>query len=178
MLAALATYGFAPSLHVAAGGIAGHGAVRMAPIACSGSDSLDSWLQNKAMVSDKFLGAVLATCEEEMIGSVENLETLSKAGLLGSVFKPVVAASIEAALSGSGAAMATSAPAAALPLAEVRRQLMLNGQDTWGSEAALRSRLDMFTAQFSVEFGAQWDPDSMAWSGGLPIAAASASAAE
>jgi hypothetical protein len=28
----------------------------------------------------------------------------------------------------------------------VRRLLMLNGQDTWGSEAALRYRLEMFTA--------------------------------
>ena len=37
-----------------------------------------------------------------MIDSVKNLATLQRAGLLGSMFKPVVAASIEEALGHQG----------------------------------------------------------------------------
>ena len=44
---------------------------------------------------------VIETCDDQMIGSVANLAMLQEAGMLGSIFKPVIAASIEKALSGS-----------------------------------------------------------------------------
>ena len=133
-------------------------------------ESLEAWLGSKGGISPKFLPAVLATCEDEMIGSVSNLETLAAAGMLGSVFKPVVAASIEAALGGqsavataSGSGASVMAEAAVMPLREVKRLLMLYGQDTWGSEAGLRARLDMFVQQRGHNAGAHWDAGTMAW---------------
>ena len=78
----------------------------------SGGGDLESWLLNEAGVSPKFIGQVLSTCEEEMIGSVANMQTLSNAGMLTSLFKPVIAASIEGALSGAVAGAPVSvAPA-------------------------------------------------------------------
>lgn len=157
-------------------------------MAVAAAEDLGTWLQ-KAGVSDRFLPAVLATCDENMVGSVENLVTLHRHGMLGSVFKPVVAASIEGALlqegvsvAGpiSGGATATAAAAAAGPaagtaaatvaagstvlsLTDVKRQLMANEQDTWGSEQALRARLDMFLAQERLRLGGSWDSDSQRW---------------
>ena len=68
----------------------------------------------------------------QMIGSVANLETLAEAGMLSTIFKPVIAASIESALGGasagggggaaggsSGAASIMSADAATVPLREL-----------------------------------------------------------
>ena len=77
------------------------------------TDDLSTWLVERAGVSPKFLGAVLATCDEQMIGTVDNLAMLQSGGQLGSVFKPVIAASIESALSGGGAPAAAAPPAAA-----------------------------------------------------------------
>jgi hypothetical protein len=89
--------------------------------------SFDQWLETEAGVSAKFLPQVLSVCEEEMIGSVANLRTLADAGVLGTVFKPVIAAGIESALGGGaaagGTAVATAAPAtpeSALSFSEVR----------------------------------------------------------
>ena len=115
---------------------------------------------------------VLAACDEQMVGSVANLATLSEAGLLTTVFKPVIASSIEAALGskvpvaagGGGGGGAAVAEAPAMPFAEVKRILMLNGQDTWGSEADLRARADMFIQQEAQSAGAHWDSDSKTWS--------------
>ena len=73
------------------------------------TDDLSTWLVERAGVSPKFLGAVLATCDEQMIGTVDNLAMLQSGGQLGSVFKPVIAASIESALSGGGAPAAAAA---------------------------------------------------------------------
>jgi ferredoxin len=119
---------------------------------------LRAWLQAEAGVSAQFLDKVMATCEEEMIGSVDNLRTLGEAGMLGEVFKPVIAASIEAALQGasSGRGGGAVAPlngaatlngAVALPLPEVKRRLRANSQSTWGTESELRNRLSMFSLQ-------------------------------
>ena len=66
------------------------------------SDKLATWLVQRAGVGPKYLDAVMATCDDQMIDSVKNLATLQRAGLLGSMFKPVVAASIEEALGHQG----------------------------------------------------------------------------
>ena len=71
---------------------------RAAVLHCSAAPPLRSWLADRAGVAPKFLDAVEKVCDDEMIGSVDNLATLRDAGLLGSTFKPVIAASIEAAL--------------------------------------------------------------------------------
>eukprot|EP00966_Prymnesium_polylepis_P264749 6115766-Prymnesium_polylepis.1 len=70
------------------------------------SSDLEGFLQNDAGIAAKFLPSVLAVCEEEMIGSVANLQILASASMLDKVFKPVVAASIEAALSSGASAAA------------------------------------------------------------------------
>ena len=134
------------------------------------SDDLSTWLVERAGVSPKFLDAVLATCDEQMIGTVDNLSMLQSGGQLGSVFKPVIAASIERALSGGAPAAAVGAASApangagapALSLKDVKRQLMLNGQSTWGSEAELRTNLDMFLKQETAKLGS-WDSASQTW---------------
>ena len=66
------------------------------------SDKLATWLVQRAGVGPKYLDAVMATCDDQMIDSVKNLATLQRAGLLGSMFKLVVAASIEEALGHQG----------------------------------------------------------------------------
>ena len=76
------------------------------------TDDLSTWLVERAGVSPKFLDAVLATCDEQMIGTVDNLAMLQSGGQLGSVFKPVIAASIERALSGGAPAAAVGAASA------------------------------------------------------------------
>ena len=144
----------------------GRSAVR--PRMAATTDELSTWLVERAGVSPKFLGAVLATCDEQMIGTVDNLQMLQSGGQLGSVFKPVIAASIESALSGGGAPVsAASAPAngagaPALSLQDVKRQLMVNRQSTWGNEAELRTNLDMFLKQENAKLGS-WDSDSQTW---------------
>ena len=141
------------------------------------TEDLSTWLVERAGVSPKFLGAVLATCDEQMIGTVDNLAMLQSGGQLGSVFKPVIAASIESALSGGGApapavsavgavsaasAPANGASAPALSLQDVKRQLMVNRQSTWGNEAELRTNLDMFLKQENAKLGS-WDSASQTW---------------
>jgi len=147
------------------------------------TDDLSTWLVERAGVSPKFLDAILATCDEQMIGTVDNLAMLQSGGQLGSVFKPVIASSIESALSsgsGSGgggasvvaaavgavgtvsAVSANSAGAPALSLQDVKRQLMINRQSTWGNEAELRTNLDMFLKQENAKLGS-WDSDSQTW---------------
>uniref|UniRef100_A0A7S0NQX4 SAP domain-containing protein n=1 Tax=Calcidiscus leptoporus TaxID=127549 RepID=A0A7S0NQX4_9EUKA len=146
---------------------------------------LAEWLETRAGVNTKFMEKVLATCDEEMIGSVGNLHTMQQSGLLTAVFKPVIAASIEEALltgaelqavpvltasgadaqtvpvvtSGGGSGV-TETP---LSLREVKRRLMAEGQSTWGSEAELRTRLKMFATQDMLNVGASWDSASSAW---------------
>jgi ferredoxin len=167
------------------GHIAAH-ARRVAPIVAS---DLQSFLTDKAGISPKFVPQVMATCEEEMVGSVANLETLEAAGMLDSVFKPVIVASIRSALSapGSGAVAAVVGGGAAtmtvgteaymMPMSEVKRLLMASGQDTWGGELALRNRLDMFVQQDYQSSGAQWDAATQTWSTPTAIADPSAGAA-
>ena len=95
-----------------------------AAVFCSAAPPLRSWLADRAGVAPKFLDAVEKVCDDEMIGSVDNLATLRDAGLLSSTFKPVIAASIEAAL-GAGPRTQAAAelkellqpPAAAAPAA-------------------------------------------------------------
>ena len=153
------------------------GAPRRDPVRMSAD--LSGWLQKEAGISAKFVGAVLDTCEDEMIGSVENLKTLDGAGMLDTIFKPVVAASIRAALggdaptsgsAGGGGAAALGSSAMAMPMAEVKRLLMLNGQDTWGSDISLRNRLDMFVQQGFQSTSAQWDAATMAWNAPISVA--------
>ena len=172
---------------------------RAAVLHCSAAPPLRSWLADRAGVAPKFLDAVEKVCDDEMIGSVDNLATLRDAGLLGSTFKPVIAASIEAAL-GAGprvdaaaaelkellqppaaAAPAAAAPAAAegapLPLREVKRKLMLHGQSTWGAEGELRRRLDMFLGHEGQGSMTTGYVTSRAALGAPPAAAAPAAAA-
>ena len=122
------------------------------------------------------------------------MATLRDAGLLGSTFKPVIAASIEAAL-GAGPRVdataaglkellqppAAAAPAAAegapLPLREVKRKLMLHGQSTWGAEGELRRRLDMFLGHEGQGSMTTGYVTSRAALGAPPAAAAPAAAA-
>jgi len=116
---------------------------------------LRSWLETEAGVSAQFLDKVVATCDEEMIGSVENLRTLGEAGMLISIFKPVIAASIESALQAGGGgggvahggATALDGGARQLPLPEVKKRLRANLQSTWGTGDELRRRLSMFAIQ-------------------------------
>lgn len=141
-------------------GVAVGAAHRSGPV-CMAAAPLRAWLQAEAGVGAQFLDKVMLTCEEEMIGSVDNLRTLGEAGMLVDVFKPVIAASIEAALQrgssgrggGASAAVSNGATAAlnggasALPLPEVKRRLRANAQSTWGTESELRHRLTMFSIQ-------------------------------
>ena len=62
---------------------------------------LQTWLETSAGVSPKFIGKVMDVCDEEMIGSVENLAVLNEAGMLDTVFKPVIASAIQQALTGT-----------------------------------------------------------------------------
>ena len=141
------------------------------PLMYDGNTPLAEFLEKDAGVAPKFLPAVLSTCDDEMIGSVANLNLLAETGTLGTIFKPVIAASIEAALKGGsvgggggGGGASAMAPGAAMPLADVKRLLKANGQDTWGSEADLRARADMFIQQEAQSAGAHWDSDSKTWS--------------
>jgi len=138
---------------------------------------LATWLESSAGVSPKFLGSVLSVCDEEMIGSVDNLRTLSQANLMATIFKPVIAASIEAALAGTAgsptpAASTLAEPAAELastlaeplmPLSEVKRRLMSVGADTWGTEADLRHRLTVSVMQDKLSTGFSWDSSTAIW---------------
>jgi hypothetical protein len=60
--------------------------------------SLEAFLTERANVHPKFLDKILSVCEDEMIGSVANLQIASDAGMLPDLFKPVVALSIQDAL--------------------------------------------------------------------------------
>ena len=64
------------------------------------ADDLAIWLAQHAGVGPKFMDAVMATCEEQMISSVANLTVLQKEDMLGSIFKPTIAACIKEALCG------------------------------------------------------------------------------
>lgn len=64
---------------------------------------LRTFLIDSAQVSEKFVDMVLAKCDDEMVGDVEQLSMLHEAGLLRDMFKPVVYLGIERALSGSPA---------------------------------------------------------------------------
>jgi len=64
-------------------------------------EDLQSWMMAYACVPPKYIDAVMAACDEQMICAVEGLATLQERGMLDSVFKPVIAAGIERAL-GSG----------------------------------------------------------------------------
>lgn len=139
------------------------------------SADLATWLENSAGVAPKFIGAVMDTCEDEMIGSVSNLALLNEAGMLEKVFKPVIAASIKTALDGASAGgaatdggTATATATATVPMVEVKRMLMKEGQTTWGSEEALRARYDMFYKQGRLE-SAQWDTATGTWATPVPF---------
>ena len=122
------------------------------------------------------LATLLSFGTRQMIGSVENLQTLAEAGMLSKVFKPVIAASIESALGGgggggaaAGGASVMSADAAAVPMREIKRLLMLNGAPTWGSEVELRTRASMFVQTAAQTKNAQWDAATQAWTAGVPV---------
>jgi ferredoxin len=113
-----------------------------------------------------------ACARAQMVGSVDNLRTLASEGLLPSVFKPVVAASIEAALGGGGGGgggvaggAAVESMADTLPMGEVKRLLMMNRLETWGSDATLRARLNLVLQGASMGSGASWDAGARAWAG-------------
>jgi ferredoxin len=55
-----------------------------------------------------------------------------------------------------------------VPIAEVKRLLMKEGQSTWGSEAELRRRYDMFFHQDRLEI-AQWNPSAAGWAAAVPF---------
>ena len=153
---------------------AGRSAVQPRMQATKTGLDLATWLVDSAGVSPKFIDDVMATCDEQMLGSVENLATLQKAGMLGSIFKPVIAASIEQALGGGSAPAPVAAVNGAtarptLTLSDVKRQLMANHQSTWGTEAELRTRLDMFLKQNNNKLGS-WDPSQQSWANSqLPV---------
>jgi len=76
------------------------------------TDDLATWLAQRARVGPKFIDAVMAACEEQMISSVDNLATLQESGLLGSCFKPMVAACIEKGLGGGSRGLVFSGESA------------------------------------------------------------------
>lgn len=61
----------------------------------SGNQGLRTFLLNEAQVSPKFVEAVLAKCDEEMIGDLNGLRIAAEAGLTKSIFKPVIALGID-----------------------------------------------------------------------------------
>lgn len=61
----------------------------------SGNQDLRTFLLNEAQVSPKFVEAVLAKCDEEMIGDLNGLQIAAEAGLTKSIFKPVIALGID-----------------------------------------------------------------------------------
>jgi len=77
---------------------------------------LRTFLQTKAGVSEKFLDSVIALCDDEMIGSEENLKVAMEAGLLPQLFKPVVRLGIEKALGVSAPADVSAAATSAKQL--------------------------------------------------------------
>ena len=67
------------------------------------SDDLRTFLTARARVSPAYVDKVLEICDEEMIGSVDNLQTAAELGMLATLFKPVVAMGIQSALADVGA---------------------------------------------------------------------------
>ena len=79
----VATYALAPTLLTPPARLAvSRPAVRMV----ANADDLSAFLVDKANISPKFLPEVLKACDEEMIGSIDNLATLQKHGMLTSVW--------------------------------------------------------------------------------------------
>jgi ferredoxin--NADP+ reductase len=75
-------------------------------------DALRTFLLQQADVSEKFVDQVMEACDAEMIGGPQQLKLAADAGLLPSMFKPVVRLGIERAL-GASAPVDVSAAAAA-----------------------------------------------------------------
>mmetsp|Transcript_0 Transcript_0/g.1 ORF Transcript_0/g.1 Transcript_0/m.1 type:complete len:294 (+) Transcript_0:85-966(+) len=73
---------------------------RSSPLHCAlaaGETNLKEWIISTG-ICERHADRVLQICDQEMIGSVRNLETARAAGLLPTLFKPLVAISIEKAL--------------------------------------------------------------------------------
>ena len=85
------------------------------------SDDLRTFLTARAQVSPAYVDKVLEICDEEMIGSVDNLQTAAELGMLATLFKPVVAMGIQSALADVGAA--GRAPSVAGVAAQIKDML-------------------------------------------------------
>ena len=98
------------------------------------SDDLRTFLTARARVSPAYVDKVLEICDEEMIGSVDNLQTAAELGMLATLFKPVVAMGIQSALADVGAA--GRAPSVAGVAAQIKDMLEDERQELKADAAA------------------------------------------
>ena len=133
------------------------------------ADELEGWFVNAAGIAPRFMDRIMATCDDELIGSVENLMMLHEADMLEKVgFKATAAATIARALDENGATATSAATVSAsstvdpVPLEDIKQMLILDGRETWASEAVLRSRAEAFHTQ-TIARTSQWDSAAGVW---------------
>ena len=139
----------------AADRVATHICMVQSSVACS-DDDLRTFLTERARVSAAYVDKVLEVCDEQMIGSVHNLQTASELGMLTGLFKPVVAMGIQSALADVGGA--SRPPSVAGAAAQL--QLVLNAdaappQPQLAGAAAYATPLAV--AQRGLEVEPYWD---------------------
>ena len=88
----------------------------------------------RAHVSPAYADKVLEICDEQMIGTVDNLQTAAELGMLATLFKPVVAMGIQSALADVGAA--GRAPSVAGVAAQIKDMLEDERQELKADAAA------------------------------------------
>jgi ferredoxin--NADP+ reductase len=140
---------FSPSLHVSQGG--GRTAGLSGSVASS--DDLRTFLTERAGVHMSYVDKVLELCDDEMIGSVQNLQTAAELGMLSSLFKPVVALGIQSALVDVGSSRA--APSVVEAAAQLQHMLAADAAPQLAGAAAYACPLAVAPRGLEVE--PYWD---------------------
>ena len=134
--------------------VASHICMVQSSVACS--DDLRTFLTQRAGVSPAYVDKVLELCDEQMIGSVHNLQTASELGMLAGLFKPVVAMGIQSALADvGGASKPPSVAGAAAQLQHVLKDDAAPAQPQLAGAAAYATPLAV--AQRGLEVEPYWD---------------------
>ena len=134
--------------------VANHICMVQSSVACS--DDLRTFLTERARVSANYVDKVLEVCDEQMIGSVHNLQTASELGMLTGLFKPVVAIGIQSALADVGGA--SRPPRVAGAAAQLQQKLRADAappQPELAGAAAYATPLAV--AQRGLEVEPYWD---------------------
>jgi ferredoxin--NADP+ reductase len=106
----------------------------------------------QAGVSSQFVDQVIEVCDEQMIGNVRNLQTANDLGMLGDLFKPVVAVGIQNALAEAGGAI--KAPDVTEAAAQVKDMLEADASPLMGA-GAYAAPLEV--AKHGLEVEPYWD---------------------